>query len=158
MSSTATIIVAPDRLTKVSGKSVFLAGSIDMGAAIDWQATAIDAFSKLSVTVFSPRRKDWDSSWIQDINFAPFREQVEWELDMLDNATVIMLFFAGGSLSPISLLELGLYAKSGRLVVGCPPDFYRRGNVEIVCKRLNVPIYNTFEELLQETERLLIKE
>lgn len=149
------VILAPDRTTEIIGKSIFLAGSIDMGAAIDWQAATISALADRPITILSPRRAHWDASWPQDVTFAPFREQVEWELDMLDRADVIMLFFAGGSKSPISLLELGLYAGSKRVVVGCPTDFYRRGNVQIVCERFGIEMVDSFEELLKAAERRL---
>jgi hypothetical protein len=43
--------------------------------------------------------------------------------------------------SPITLLELGLHARSGKLVVGCPHGFWRRGNIEVVCARFGVPLF-----------------
>ena len=48
--------------------------------------------------------------------------------------------FWGPAPAPISLLELGLLlgnpAKKGKVVVCCPKGYVRRGNVEIVCRRL----------------------
>jgi len=35
--------------------AIFLAGSIEMGAAIDWQAKVVDALRDLDVTVLNPR-------------------------------------------------------------------------------------------------------
>jgi hypothetical protein len=151
----ARVFVAPERPTEIAGKSIFLAGSIDMGTAIDWQASTIEAFKSLPITIFSPRRANMNNEWKQDITFEPFREQVDWELDMLQTADVIMLFFAGGSKSPISLLELGLFANSSKLVVGCPEDFYRRGNVQIVCERFGIELVDSFEALLKAAERKL---
>ena len=49
-------------------------------------------------------------------------------------------------LSPITLLELGLHAKSGKLLVCCPDGFLRKGNVQIVCDRFWIPIIETREE------------
>jgi hypothetical protein len=49
------------------------------------------------------------------------------------------------SKSPITLLELGLHANSSRLMVCCPDGFYRKGNVEVVCHRHNIPLFNDFE-------------
>ena len=47
--------------------SVFLAGSIEMGKAEDWQSETIKALSDLeNIEVFNPRRDDWDSSWKQE--------------------------------------------------------------------------------------------
>ena len=72
--------------------SVFLAGSIEMGVAEDWQAKVSAALAPLDVLVLNPRRSNWDSSWAQTIDNPPFREQVEWELDALDAADVVLMY------------------------------------------------------------------
>ena len=53
------------------------------------------------------------------------------------------------SKSPISLLEMGLYAKSGKLVVFCTPNFYRQDNVRLTCEKYNI-------ELVQDINPLVI--
>ena len=58
--------------------SIFLAGSIEMGKAIDWQTKIQDIMKDENVTIFNPRRDDWDSSWEQKMENEKFREQVEW--------------------------------------------------------------------------------
>ena len=126
-------------------RAVFLAGSIDMGAATDWQAALTAALTGLDVVVLNPRRDEWDASWRQSIDEPRFREQVEWELDGLDRADVLAMWFTPTSQAPITLLELGLYAARGRLVVGCPDGFWRRGNVEVVCARFGVPLLAAWE-------------
>jgi hypothetical protein len=123
--------------------AVFLAGSIEMGTATDWQA-ALANVMPANVAVLNPRRDDWDASWRQSIEEQQFREQVEWELDGLDRADVIAMWFVPETRSPITLLELGLHARSGKLVVGCPPGFWRRGNLEVVCARYAIPLYDTW--------------
>ena len=50
------------------------------------------------------------------------------------------MYFAPKSRAPIRLLELGLFARSGRLIVCCGDGFWRRGNVEVVCARNGVPM------------------
>ena len=121
-------------------RSVFLAGSIDLGNAIDWQAEIIAALADQAGVVFNPRRRAWDASWPQAIDFAPFREQVEWELTAQERASIIAMYFAPASQAPITLFELGLFARSGRLVVCCPDGYWRKGNVEIVCARFHVTL------------------
>lgn len=128
--------------------SVFLAGSIEMGAAEDWQAAITARFADLDVVVLNPRRDDWDSSWRQSIDDPRFRGQVEWELDGLDRADVIAMWFAPETRAPITLLELGLHARTGKLIVGCPEGFWRRGNVEIVCARFAIPLIPSFEDFV----------
>lgn len=135
--------------------SVFLAGSIEMGAAEDWQETLCILLSNLDVDIYNPRREDWDSSWEQRADNPKFREQVEWELKALEECDLIFLNLIPGTISPISLLELGLYAQdekgrsvATKLVVRCPEGFHRKGNVDIVCQRYNVTQVATYEEFV----------
>jgi len=111
-----------------------------MGTADDWQARLIGTLPA-GVVALNPRRLDWDASWRQSIDEPKFKEQVEWELDGLERADLIAMWFADGTKSPITLLELGLFARSGKLVVGCPPGFWRRGNIEVVCARFTAPLH-----------------
>lgn len=127
--------------------SIFLAGSIDNGAAENWQRKFCDAFRDKDVTIYNPRRDNWDENLSGDA----FREQVEWELDHLEKVDLVVFYFAPGSISPITLLELGLTAESGMpIIVCCPKEFWRSGNVEIVCDRYDIPLVETLEDLISE--------
>jgi len=115
----------PAPWTAAAGATVvFLAGSIEMGNATDWQAALTVALAaRLAdraghVVMLNPRHDAWDASWRQTIDELRFREQVEWELDGLDRADVIAMWFAAETRAPITLLELGLHARGGKLVVG----------------------------------------
>ena len=55
---------------------VFLAGSIEMGKAEDWQAKLEKSLKDLEITVFNPRRDDWDSSWTQEQSNPQFNAQM----------------------------------------------------------------------------------
>ena len=135
----ALVVKPPAPLHKApSTLAVFLAGSIEMGAAGPWQADLEASLAAAPVTIWNPRRDAWDASWRQSIDEPLFREQVEWELEAQERADLIAMYLAPGTLSPISLLELGLFAQSGKLVVCCPEGFWRRGNVQIVCRRYGV--------------------
>ena len=120
-------------------RSVFLAGSIEMGIATDWQTQLASELD--GVAILNPRRDEWDASWRQSIDEPKFRAQVEWELDNLERADLIAMWFVPETKSPITLLELGLHARSGRVIVGCPDGFWRRGNIEIVCARYGIPLF-----------------
>jgi hypothetical protein len=125
---------------------IFLAGSIEMGKAEDWQSVIPELFKdRQDLVFFNPRRDDWDSSWEQKESNPQFNYQVNWELKHLDKADIIFMYFSPDTKSPISLLELGLYAKTEKMVVCCPDEFYRKGNVDIVCSKYDVPVYNTLE-------------
>lgn len=141
------VIKAPNSLPYIK-PSVFLAGSIEMGKAIDWQTYITAQLIELDIDVFNPRRDDWDSSWEQSIHNREFKQQVTWELDALDRATYILMYFDSNTKSPISLLELGLYATTGKLIVCCPDGFWRKGNVDVVCERYNIKQVGTIEELI----------
>jgi len=66
----------------------------------------------------------------------------------LEMADTILLYFDPKTKSPISLLELGLFAKSGKMMVCCPEGFWRKGNVDIVCERYRIPQFESLEELI----------
>lgn len=129
------------RLNENNGINVFLAGSIEMGVAENWQDKFANIFKKHNITFLNPRRDQWDNSLTQSIDNKLFRDQVEWELNGLIEADFIVMYFDPKTKSPISLLELGLMARDKKMYVCCPDEFYRRANVEIVCNRFDVPMY-----------------
>lgn len=133
-------IQAPNDLlwNDVDGLKIFLAGSIEMGKAENWQEILIRELANERVVILNPRRDDWDSSWVQNIDNSQFREQVIWELNALEKADIVAMYFDPNTQSPISLLELGLFAKSNKLIVYCPEGFWRKGNVDIVCRRYKI--------------------
>ncbi len=139
--------------------NIFLAGTIDMGNSEDWQFRIINKFifSNYNINFYNPRRDEWDASWSQTIENPQFYQQVNWELNALDKCDIIFMNFLPDSKSPITLLELGLYANSGKLIVCCPKDFWRRGNVEIVCERYNIPMFDDFDEIISHPEIFIRK-
>lgn len=130
---------------------LFLAGSIEMGRAEDWQKRVADALSAVEgLVILNPRRAQWDASRKQRSADPVFAEQVSWELDMLDAADTVAMYLDPGTRSPVSLLELGLCARSGKLRVCCPDGFWRKGNVEMTCARFHVPLFATLDELIAD--------
>lgn len=130
-------------------KTLFLAGSIEMGRAEQWQQSVVELLKESDWTILNPRRNDWDSSWKQDIHFKPFNEQVTWELEGLEKCEKAIVYFAPETQAPITLLELGLLSqikKPKNLLVVCPDGFYRKGNVDIVCDRYGIQQYATLED------------
>lgn len=128
--------------------SVFLAGSIEMGTAADWQQQVIDMFPE-GITFLNPRRDDWDSSWEQSIDNPQFNAQVTWELENLEATDFIFFYFDPNTKSPISLLELGMHITSRDVIVCCPSGFYRKGNVDIVCHRYGVHVFDKLEDAIR---------
>ena len=145
-------IIKPNTNKQVieSNTSIFLAGSIEMGSAENWQGKIEDILNNhiigREITILNPRRDDWDSSWKQEQTNVQFNNQVNWEMNMLNNSTIIFMYLSPETKSPISLMELGLHAQSRKMIVCCPNGFWRKGNVDIICTRYNIPLFNDFSE------------
>jgi hypothetical protein len=143
-------IKAPEDYSAVRGvKSVFLAGSIEMGKAENWQERVVAGLRHVDVLLLNPRRVHWDAAWDQSADNPDFVRQVKWELDALDYADIALMYFAPETRSPISMLELGIHAgrNPGKLIVCCPDGFWRKGNIDIVCARFGIRQVDTLEEL-----------
>jgi hypothetical protein len=148
-------IQAPNELITKNGYiSVFLGGSIEMGKAEDWQKVLIKALSDKQIIFLNPRRNDWDSTWEQKITNPEFKLQVTWELTALEFSNIIVMYFDPNTKSPISLLELGLHAKSKKLIVFCPEGFWRKGNVDIVCEKYGITQVDSVDELIKTLEKI----
>ena len=135
------ITVRPPQAWPEEGRKVFLAGSIEMDQAADWQDQFAQMLADTDLVLLNPRRLDWDDAVRQEADEPDFHRQVTWELEGLEAADVIVMYFDPETKSPVSLLELGLHARSGRLLVCCPDGFWRRGNVVITCERYGIPMY-----------------
>lgn len=128
---------------------IFLAGSIDMGKAENWQERLERELDEYEVVICNPRRDDWDSTWVQSIRNEQFFEQVNWELQNIENADLVVFYFDPNGQAPITLMELGLAAMStSEVMVCCPDGYWRKGNVEMVCDRYNIPLTNTIDEFI----------
>lgn len=147
--SKAIEIKAPNKIVyPASYTSMFLAGSIEMGKAEPWQERVISELSEKDIAFLNPRRDSWDSSLKQEIDEPVFNKQVNWELDALEKADYILMYFDPNTKSPISLLELGLFARTRKLIVCCPEGFWRKGNVDIMCSRYDIRQVRKIEDLI----------
>lgn len=148
------IVLPPTRVpTSCHKVNVFLAGSIEMGAAEDWQTGLAERLLGMQEIghVFNPRRKDWDSSWKQSADHPMFNEQVNWELDHIELSDFIFFNFVPGTISPVTLAEFGFAMGSlFQIVVCCPDGYWRQGNVDIMCQRYGVKMHRNYEEACQQ--------
>jgi len=129
--------------------TIFLAGSIEMGQCEDWQKEIENRISSYSddLVLLNPRRDDWDSSWKQTMTEPNFVEQVDWEMNGIQFCSHVFMYFDPGTVSPISLLELGWIARDdGKIIVCCPDGYFRKGNIEIFCDRERIHLDHTFED------------
>lgn len=149
-------IKAPDSISeKIQGsKYLFLGGSIEMDKADNWQKLAVEMLVDTDWTILNPRRASWDSTWKQSKDNPQFREQVEWELNAQEIADKILMYLDPATKSPISLMELGLFEGTHKMIVVCPLGFWRKGNVDIVCERYGVPQEATLEDAIAKLKAL----
>lgn len=119
-----------------------------MGAAENWQDKVATFLAQTGWTILNPRRDDWDSSWEQRIENPQFFEQVSWELQGIEMAERVILYFDPKTKSPITLLELGYLAGASpeKLIVICPEGFWRKGNVDVICDRYRISQTKTLED------------
>lgn len=139
---------------------IFVAGSIENGKAEDWQTKFKESIMKMrpqhEVTLFNPRRENWDPTWNQKDN-PELVQQIEWELDHLELADLIVMYIQPGTISPISLLELGLFAKEvyrieKQMIVLCPDGYFRQANVDVVCQYYDISIAKDMDDLIKKTK------
>jgi hypothetical protein len=129
---------------------IFLAGSIDSGMAEDWQSPVVDRLRDLDVVVFNPRRGAWTPGTSLESEPEELRRQINWELDAIERSDLMAFYFATGTKSPISLLELGLIAGRKQAVVCCPPGFWRKTNVDVICDRFDIQQVHSLKDLVDE--------
>jgi hypothetical protein len=126
------VVRAPEPLSmRHDEKSVFLAGTV----AGDWRQRVMESLRDADVTIIDPRRSDWDSSWDENADDARFRVQTEWELEAQERASIIAMYLSPESEASVSLLELGISAGRGNVVVCCLDGFWCKRLVDIVCRR-----------------------
>ena len=131
---------------------IFLAGTIDNGASVDWQTKTVNHIHERlgnDVHIYNPRNSDWNPELLPELSVPEFRKQVQWEYRGLCLADEIIMCFLPNSKSPITLMELGWFASSGKISVICPKDFYRKGNVDFICEVEGIPQYNTIEDAVR---------
>lgn len=147
------IIKPPSLLNNITSynRKIFLAGSIEDGKAEKWQNKLSDNLKDLpdSILLLNPRSENWDSTWLEENTNNNFQEQINWELVAMETADIIAMHFDEKTMSPITLLELRLHARSNKLIVHCPQGFWKRKNVLVVCKRYGITLVPTINDLEQ---------
>jgi len=138
---------------------IFLAGSIENGKAEEWQKAFKDEIMKMrpqpSVGLFNPRRENWDPSWGDDN--PELVKQIQWEISHLEKADLIVMYLQPGTISPISLLELGLFANAvykceKQMIVLCPKGFGKKTNVDVTCEHYDISMAKDMKELIAKTK------
>lgn len=142
-----------------------------------WRSDLAASLRDLPVSVMDPFRSDWNDTWLEDEEDEQFRSQVEWELHMHERADLIVVVFAPETKAPVSLLEMGLAVRAkvvgeggeegrdgegkerveawSKALVVCPDEFWKKGNVRIVCKMHGIECLKDIKELDKTVRRRL---
>ena len=135
-------------------KSIFLAGPTPRTADVkSWRPEALAILAKAGYdgAVFVPENRNGSAR-------ASYDDQVGWEHKCLDTADVV-LFWVPRKIDTLpgftTNVEFGLYADSGRVVLGAPSDADKMEYLRFVARKFYVPYFTTLEETISETLRRL---
>jgi hypothetical protein len=128
-------IEAPTKYKNKPGiPSLFLGGGIT--SCKDWQSKLVEKLTDYNVTIYNPRRNDFDIN-----NPKASEEQIKWEHKYLHDSNILVFYFAEETLCPITLFELGAalerntYATIKQdILVYCEPEYKRKFDVELQIK------------------------
>ncbi|WP_370379109.1 nucleoside 2-deoxyribosyltransferase domain-containing protein [Catenulispora sp. GAS73] len=134
-----------------SGPSVFLAGPTPRSEAVtSWRPQAIAALEAAwtappTLHILAPENPG-------GLPETEYDDQIEWEWEGLDRASAI-LFWIPRDLRTLpgftTNVEFGFVARTGRVVLGCPPDCpnpERNRYLVRLARRLGVPVTGTLAE------------
>lgn len=127
-------------------KFCFLAGSIEMGKAEDWQEDMETFFLQHHWGTFNPRREDFDAKQKQSYQNPYMYQQINWEYNALEKSDLILVYIQPDTLSPITLMEIGKYSIPGKMFIVSPPGFWRTANLECYCDRYNISLFDDMDD------------
>ena len=152
-------IVTPPEYIGLNPKkiSIFLGGSIEAGKARDWQQDIAHHIENKeyssAIELLNPRRASWDASWpMDDPDHKELAEQINWELYYQDKADILIYYFATGTISPITLLELGTYAGHNPLIY-IEGGYKRHANVKITADHFGWEYYENHDAFLNALDK-----
>ena len=125
---------------------VFLSGSIEEGKAERWQEKVIERLESIQDTglIFNPRRTNFNKN-------KDMEEQVLWELQHINISNYVLVYFDPNTKSSITLFELGMLTNYSpkSMVVCCPNGFWKKENVDIVCKKYRLKLFTDLDEAVE---------
>lgn len=147
-----TVITAPDDSGSNYRLNVFLAGGITNCS--DWQSKVIGqllkerCLSDTYVTIFNPRREEWDMNSGEEESI----KQIEWEARRFLKSNIISFYFCNSeSPQSITLFELGRYATlvkkmymdswKDRIIVSIENGYSRELDVETQCRLMGIKVF-----------------
>lgn len=132
----------------INNKKLFLAGGIT--GCRDWQSKLVELLKDTDLTLFNPRRKNFDIK-----NPAITQQQIAWEFKYLAAADAISFWFEPDQIQPICLFELGRWSMQPKpLFVGCHPNYPRINDVLIQMKLIR-PELQVVDNLIDLSKQII---
>ena len=152
-------------ISKQPARSLFLCGgSLRPGQEVDmvsWRKEAVRLLEAkgFNGVVFSPEPRDAFSPGFD------YDNQIAWEDEYL-NAADVILFWMPRDLSLdsrghlkmaclVSNVEFGVHMRSGRVVLGSPPNAQKMGYLKHYATKLGIPMSDTLEGTIDNALKLL---
>ena len=123
-------------------QSLFLAGSMAINVINNWRQDVVNQLDD-GYHLFDPTNNNHDK-----LNDIQMTKHIKWELDALKMADKIILNFLPYAKSPISLVELGMYVSTNKLIVICPKEFYQSRYVHVLCEQYDTPLFQNINDAL----------
>lgn len=126
------------------GPRVFLAGTSEHFGESGWREGVVESLEKVGAVIVSPRPAggcDYGAETELELE-----NRKDWERQAMDSADYILFNFVPGRESSVSLMELGLYASTRKLVVSCPQGYSRLSSVRHTCRVSSVPLYSGLDD------------
>jgi hypothetical protein len=135
-----------NEIGKINGYvSIFIGGSINKNElGVSFQDRVIESVQNKPYIFYNPKSDEFKQSFVN----IQFKERFEWELNALKESDIILMYFDKNTKSPICLLELGLFASSGKLIVCCENDFSEKEKVDMICEMYGIKLVDTIDSLI----------
>lgn len=141
------IIHALEEIPSQSCDGIFLAGPTPRDESTpSWRPEALKILEELDYqgVVYVPESRNWQPH-------DDYTGQIEWEWAALDKATNIA-FWVPRSLPTMPAfttnVEFGLHAKSGKAVLGYPPQAEKMRYLDALAKRFDIPVFDALPKML----------
>lgn len=128
-------------------RTLFLCGpSPREGVGENWRKKALEYLESIKYDghIFIPLTSDGKTP-------ASYDAQRQWEIDAIDRADCIVFWVPRNTKTLPGLttnVEFGLYTKSGRVILGYPPQADKMTYLDATAKDNRIPVYHTLEETL----------
>ncbi len=131
-----------------SKKLVFLAGSMCIDKEDNWRKNVIKNYAN-DFDFIDPTNENHNL-----LNDSLMKKHINWELEGLELSDIIFMNLLPESKSPISMVELGLYARSNKLIICCPENFYQYRYINALAKKYNVTLFSELDKGIQYLKKL----